>query len=130
MFDKNNIKLYNSLSNKIEVFKPIKENEVSMYVCGPTVYNYMHIGNARPVIFFDTVKRFFEYVGYNVKMVSNFTDIDDKIIKKAKEENTTEEVISEKYIKACLDDYEKLIMHIKLVMMFILAFAAFLTMVF
>ena len=108
MFDKNNIKLYNSLSNKIEVFKPIKENEVSMYVCGPTVYNYMHIGNARPVIFFDTVKRFFEYVGYNVKMVSNFTDIDDKIIKKAKEENTTEEVISEKYIKACLDDYEKL----------------------
>ena len=59
MFDKNNIKLYNSLSNKIEVFKPIKENEVSMYVCGPTVYNYMHIGNARPVIFFDTVKRFF-----------------------------------------------------------------------
>ncbi len=84
MFDKNNIKLYNSLSNKIEVFKPIKENEVSMYVCGPTVYNYMHIGNARPVIFFDTVKRFFEYVGYNVKMVSNFTDIDDKIIKKQK----------------------------------------------
>ena len=57
MFDKNNIKLYNSLSNKIEVFKPIKENEVSMYVCGPTVYNYMHIGNARPVIFFDTVKK-------------------------------------------------------------------------
>ena len=92
MFDKNNIKLYNSLSNKIEVFKPIKENEVSMYVCGPTVYNYMHIGNARPVIFFDTVKRFFEYVGYNVKMVSNFTDIDDKIIKSSDDLKTGDEV--------------------------------------
>ena len=81
-----NIKLYNSLTNKIEDFKPIVENEVSMYVCGPTVYNHMHIGNARPVIFFDTVKKYLEYIGYNVKMVSNFTDIDDKIIKKALEE--------------------------------------------
>ena len=80
---KNNIKVYNSLTNKVEDFVPLKENEISMYVCGPTVYNHMHIGNARPVIFFDTVKRFFEYIGYKVTMVSNFTDIDDKIIKKA-----------------------------------------------
>ncbi len=105
MIEKDNVKLYNSLTNKVEEFKPIKENEVSMYVCGPTVYNHMHIGNARPVIFFDTVKRFLEYIGYNVKMVSNFTDIDDKIIKKAKEEGTSEEEVSEKYIyeylKAC-----------------------------
>lgn len=108
MFDKKQLKVYNSLSNKIENFVPINDNEVSMYVCGPTVYNYIHIGNARPVIFFDTVKRFLEYIGYNVKMVSNFTDIDDKIIKKAKEENTTEEVISEKYIKAFLDVCDKI----------------------
>ena len=78
------IKLYNSLTNQIEEFKPIKENEISMYVCGPTVYNDIHIGNARPVVFFDMVHRFFKYIGYNVKYVSNFTDIDDKIIKKAK----------------------------------------------
>ena len=71
----------------MESFKTKKENEVSMYVCGPTVYNHMHIGNGRPVVFFDTVKRFLKYVGYNVKMVMNFTDIDDKIIKKAKELN-------------------------------------------
>ena len=75
------IKLYNSLTKKIEPFKPVKENEVSMYVCGSTVYNDMHIGNSRPIVFFDVVNRFFQYVGYNVKMVSNFTDIDDKIIK-------------------------------------------------
>lgn len=108
MFDKKQLKVYNSLSNKVENFVPINDNEVSMYVCGPTVYNYIHIGNARPVIFFDTVKRFLEYIGYTVKMVSNFTDIDDKIIKKAKEENTTEEVISEKYIKAFLDVCDKI----------------------
>ncbi len=108
MFDKKQIKVYNSLTNKIEPFTPIKDNEVSMYVCGPTVYNHMHIGNARPVIFFDTVKRFLEYVGYNVKMVSNFTDIDDKIIKKAKDENLTEDEVSKKYIKACLDVCNKL----------------------
>lgn len=103
-----NIKVYNSLSNKIEDFKTIKENEVSMYVCGPTVYNHMHIGNARPVIFFDTVKRFLEYVGYKVKMVSNFTDIDDKIIKKALEEKVSEEEISEKYIDAYLKACDKI----------------------
>lgn len=79
-----------------------------MYVCGPTVYNHMHIGNARPVVFFDTVRRFFEYIGYQVKMVSNFTDIDDKIIQKAIEENTTEDSISEKYIKAYLDACDKI----------------------
>ena len=73
------IKVYNSLSNSIEEFKPIKENEISMYVCGPTVYNDIHIGNGRPVIFFDVVKRLFEYLGYRVTMVENFTDIDDNI---------------------------------------------------
>lgn len=108
MFDKKQVKVYNSLSNKIENFVPIYDGEVSMYVCGPTVYNHIHIGNARPVIFFDTVKRFFEYIGYKVKMVSNFTDIDDKIIKKAKEENTTEEEISKKYIEAYLDICDKI----------------------
>ena len=102
----NNIKVYNSLTNKMEDFKPIKKDEISMYVCGPTVY--MHIGNARPVVFFDTVRRFFEYIGYQVKMVSNFTDIDDKIIQKAIEENTTEDSISEKYIKAYLDACDKI----------------------
>ena len=74
------IKLYNSLTNQIEEFKSIKENEISMYVCGPTVYNDIHIGNARPVVFFDMVHRFFKYIGYIVKYVSNFIDIDDKII--------------------------------------------------
>lgn len=103
-----NIKLYNSLTNKIEDFVPVKEGQVSMYVCGPTVYNHMHIGNARPVIFFDTVKRFLEYIGYEVKMVSNFTDIDDKIIKKALEENIKEEEVSEKYIEAYLEACDKI----------------------
>lgn len=103
MFDKKNIKIYDSLSNSVRPFTTIKENEVSMYVCGPTVYNHNHIGNARPVIFFDMVKKYLEYVGYNVKMVMNFTDIDDKIIKKAIEENVTETEVSEKYIKAFLE---------------------------
>ena len=102
------IKIYNSLSNKLEEFKPIKEGEVSMYVCGPTVYNNIHIGNSRPVVFFDTVSRFFKYLGYKVTYVSNFTDIDDKIIKKAIEENTTEKVISERYINSIKKTYEKL----------------------
>ena len=107
MFDPKNIKVYNSLTNSIEDFKTIKENELSMYVCGPTVYNHMHIGNARPVIFFDTVKRFFKYIGYNVKYASNFTDIDDKIIKAAIKEGVSEEEITKKYIKAFLDACEK-----------------------
>ena len=93
------IKLYNSLSNQLEVFHPIKENELSMYVCGPTVYNDIHIGNARPVVFFDTVARFFKALGYKVTYVSNYTDIDDKIIKKAKEEGLSEKEVAEKYIE-------------------------------
>ena len=101
------IKIYNSLTNKIEVFKPLKENELSIYVCGPTVYNDIHIGNARPVVFFDTVCRFFKTIGYKVRYVTNFTDIDDKIIKKAKEEGITEKELAEKYIerylKVCRD---------------------------
>ena len=108
MFDRNSIQFYNSLTNKIETFHPIQKDKLSMYVCGPTVYNHMHIGNARPVIFFDMVARFFRYIGYQVTYVSNFTDIDDKIIKKAKEENTTEQVISERYIKYYLDACKKI----------------------
>ena len=96
------IKIYNSLTNKIEVFKPIKENELSIYVCGPTVYNDIHIGNARPVVFFDTVCRFFKTIGYKVRYVTNFTDIDDKIIKKAKEEGVSEKELAEKYIERYL----------------------------
>ena len=84
------IKLYNTKTNKIEEFKPIRENEVSMYVCGPTVYNHAHIGNARPLIVFDTLRRLFEAQGYTVNYASNFTDVDDKIIKTAKEEGVTE----------------------------------------
>jgi cysteinyl-tRNA synthetase len=96
MFDNKNIKIYNSLTNQLEQFKPLVENEISMYVCGPTVYNHMHIGNARPVIFFDTVKRFFKYIGYKVTYASNFTDIDDKIIKAAQTEGVSEDVITER----------------------------------
>ncbi len=102
------IKLYNSLTNKIEEFKTIKDNEVMMYVCGPTVYSNIHIGNSRPVIFFDTVSRFFKYVGYKVTYVSNFTDIDDKIIKRAKEEGVSEKEISEKYIREISNTYKRL----------------------
>ena len=102
------IKIYNSLTNKMEEFVPLRKNEVSMYVCGSTVYNYIHIGNSRPVIFFDTIARFFKYMGYKVTYVSNFTDIDDKIIHKAKEENVTETEISERYIKAIKETYKKL----------------------
>lgn len=76
------MKLYNTLSRKKEEFVPVEEGKVRMYVCGPTVYNYIHIGNARPMIVFDTVRRYFEYKGYDVNYVSNFTDVDDKIIKK------------------------------------------------
>ena len=106
MFDLKNIKIYNSLTNQLEQFVTLKENEISMYVCGPTVYNHMHIGNARPVIFFDTVKRFFKYIGYKVTYASNFTDIDDKIIKAALQEGVTEDVITTRYIKAFLDACE------------------------
>ena len=94
------IKLYNSKSNKVEQFKPISDNQVNMYVCGPTVYNHAHIGNARPVIVFDTLRRLFQSCGYEVKYASNFTDVDDKIINKALEENVSEDVISSRYIEA------------------------------
>jgi cysteinyl-tRNA synthetase len=94
------IRLYNTKDLKIEEFKPIHEGHVDMYVCGPTVYNYAHIGNARPMIVFDVLKRLMEAHGYTVTYVSNFTDVDDKIIKKAAEEHTTEAVIAQRYIDA------------------------------
>ena len=94
------IRLYNTKSLSVEEFKPIKEGEVSMYVCGPTVYNFAHIGNARPMVVFDVLKRLFEAEGYKVTYVSNFTDVDDKIINKAAEEGVSEEVIAERYIDA------------------------------
>ena len=97
------MKLYNSYSLQVEEFKPIKENEVSMYVCGPTVYNHAHIGNARPIVVFDTLRRVFEATGYKVKFVSNFTDVDDKIINKAIEEGVSEREIADRYIKAYND---------------------------
>ncbi len=97
------IRLYNSKTLQVEDFKPIKEGHVDMYVCGPTVYNYAHIGNARPMIVFDVLKRLFEAEGYTVTYVSNFTDVDDKIINKAIEENTTEDVIAARYIAAYQD---------------------------
>lgn len=102
------IKIYNSLTNKLETFTTIHDNEVSMYVCGSTVYDNMHIGNSRPVIFFDTVARFFKFLGYNVKLVSNYTDIDDKIIKKAEEEGLGEDEIAKRYINSILETYRKL----------------------
>ena len=76
------MKIYNTLTNQKEEFVPVHEGKVGMYVCGPTVYNYIHIGNARPMVVFDTVRRYFEYKGYDVNYVSNFTDVDDKIIKR------------------------------------------------
>ncbi len=93
------MKIYNTLTRRKEEFVPIEEKKVRMYVCGPTVYNYIHIGNARPMIVFDTVRRFFEYKGYQVNYVSNFTDVDDKIIKKANEEGVDASEISERFIK-------------------------------
>ena len=97
------MKIFNTLSRRKEEFVPLEEGKVKMYVCGPTVYNFIHIGNARPMIVFDTVRRYFEYKGYDVNYVSNFTDVDDKIIKKAIEEGQT---ISERYIAECKKDME------------------------
>lgn len=97
------IKFYNSLSKKIETFIPLKEGEVSMYVCGPTVYNYPHIGNMRPVVVFDTLRRFLEYIGYKVTYVSNFTDVDDKIINEAKLKNISEYELTNFFI----DEFKK-----------------------
>lgn len=98
------MKLYNTLTKKKEEFIPLKEGEVSMYVCGPTVYNLIHIGNARPMIVFDSARRYMEYKGYKVNFVSNFTDVDDKIIAKAIEEGVTAEEISQRYIAECKKD--------------------------
>lgn len=102
------MKIYNTLTRKKEEFVPIEEGKVSMYVCGPTVYNLIHIGNARPMIVFDTVRRYMEYVGYEVRYVSNFTDVDDKIIKAANEEGVTADEIAQRYIKECKKDMKAL----------------------
>ena len=102
------IKIYNTLSGKKEDFIPIEEGKVKIYVCGPTVYNLIHIGNARPVIIFDTVRRYFEYKGYEVTYVTNFTDVDDKIINKANEEGVSAKEISERYIEEFKKDMEAL----------------------
>ena len=98
------MKLFNSMSRRKEEFVPLEEGKVRMYVCGPTVYNLIHIGNARPMIIFDTVRRYLEYKGYDVNYVSNFTDVDDKIIKKAIEEGVSAEEISQRYIAECKKD--------------------------
>ncbi|WP_312426734.1 cysteine--tRNA ligase [Lacrimispora sp.] len=102
------MKIYNTLSRQKEEFVSLEPGKVRMYVCGPTVYNYIHIGNARPIIVFDTVRRYFEYKGYEVNFVSNFTDIDDKIIKKAIEEGVDADTISKRYIEECKKDMEGL----------------------
>lgn len=102
------IKIYNTLSQELEEFHPIEEDKVSMYVCGPTVYNYIHIGNARSIVSFDVIRRYFQYRGYEVHFVSNFTDVDDKIIKAAKEEGITTVELADKYIAAYFEDTEAL----------------------
>ena len=98
------MKIFNTLTRQKEEFVPLEEGKVKMYVCGPTVYNLIHIGNARPMIIFDTVRRYLEYKGYEVNYVSNFTDVDDKIIKKAIEEGVSAEEISQRYIEECKKD--------------------------
>jgi len=98
------MKIFNTLTRRKEEFVPLEPNKVKMYVCGPTVYNFIHIGNARPMIVFDTVRRYFEYKGYEVNYVSNFTDVDDKIIKKAIEEGVDADTISQRYIEECKKD--------------------------
>ena len=98
------MKIYNTLTKRKEEFIPLEEGKVKMYVCGPTVYNFIHIGNARPMIVFDTVRRYMEYKGYEVNYVSNFTDVDDKIIAKAVEEGVSADEISSRYIKECKKD--------------------------
>ena len=100
------MKIYNTLTKQKEEFVPLEEGKVRMYVCGPTVYNFIHIGNARPMIVFDTVRRYFMYKGYEVNYVSNFTDVDDKIIKKAIEEGVDASLVSTRYIEECKKDME------------------------
>ena len=102
------MKIYNTYTNKIEELKPLRNGEVSIYYCGPTVYNYIHIGNARPIIFFDTLKKYLEHKGYKVTMASNFTDLNEKILKEAKLEGISEMECANKYIDAYLDDVRRL----------------------
>ena len=102
------MKFYNTMSNKIEEFKTIEDGKVKMYVCGPTVYNYIHLGNARPIIVFDTLARYFKYRGYDVTYIQNFTDVDDKIIKRSNEEGISVEQVTEKYIEGFFEDIEPL----------------------
>ena len=102
------MKIYNTLTRQKEEFVPLEPGKVKMYVCGPTVYNLIHIGNARPMIVFDTVRRYFEYKGYDVNYVSNFTDVDDKIINKAIEEGTDADTVSKRYIEECKKDMKAL----------------------
>ena len=102
------MKLYNTMTNKIEEFKTIEENKVKMYVCGPTVYNYIHLGNARPIVVFDTLARYFKYKGMEVDYVQNFTDVDDKIINRSIEEGISASEVSEKYIKFFFEDINRL----------------------
>ena len=100
------MRIFNTETKRKEEFVPLEPGKVRMYVCGPTVYNFIHIGNARPMIVFDTVRRYMEYSGYEVNYVSNFTDVDDKIIAKANEEGVSAQEISERYIKECKKDME------------------------
>lgn len=102
------MRFYNTMSNKIEEFETIEKGKVKMYVCGPTVYNYIHLGNARPIIVFDTLARYFKYKGYDVTYIQNFTDVDDKIIKRANEEGISVKEVTEKYIKGFFEDIEPL----------------------
>jgi len=102
------MQIYNTKTKQLEEFKTLEDGKVRMYVCGPTVYNLIHIGNARPMIFFDTVRRYLMYKGYDVNYVSNFTDVDDKIIKKANEEGVDSSVISKRYIDECLKDMKSM----------------------
>src|ERR1700750_2802188 len=102
------IKIYNTMTQQKENFVPIEEGKVKMYVCGPTVYNYIHIGNARPAIVFDTVRRYFEYRGYEVNYVSNFTDVDDKLIKAANELGSDVPTIADRFINAYFEDVQAL----------------------
>ena len=102
------MKIYNTMTNRLEEFIPVEKGKVKLYVCGPTVYNYIHIGNARPVVVFDTLARFFKYMNYKVEYVQNFTDVDDKIIKRANEEGISTEKVTEKYIKGFFEDIEPL----------------------
>ena len=102
------MRFYNTMSNKIEEFKTIEDGKVKMYVCGPTVYNYIHLGNARPIIVFDTLARYFKYRGYDVTYIQNFTDMDDKIIKRSNEEGISVEQVTEKYIEGFFEDIEPL----------------------